>query len=338
MPWVRLDDRFPSHRKIATLDDRAFRLYVSALCWSAENLTDGAIGEKELPLVAHIRGVKATAQRLVDAGLWERTETGWQVHDFLDYQYSAEQVRAEREKNAERQRRFRERHGGKPKPPGGKAKGSRSSGSNAGSNGVTDPSESHDGDTTATGQRHDGDTNAAQTRSVPEEEPQVGNVRNAVINETPCPPPTHAVPPNGGTAASSTRAERPPSVVQLAAAQSPDPFADLKAALAAAGLGAVAWDIRKLIDRQRIQDQLARLGIDVMVRSAVAAARNRGEPDSVTAWIGRWESLADPIPQAAVPDADNVVALHRPGHQQQTDDLFDRAMTRAKNRMQQEGK
>jgi hypothetical protein len=28
-----------------------------------------------------------------------------------------------------------------------------------------------------------------------------------------------------------------------------------------------------------------------MVRSATTAAQQRGEPDSVTAWIGRWESL-----------------------------------------------
>lgn len=39
-----------------------------------------------------------------------------------------------------------------------------------------------------------------------------------------------------------------------------------------------------------------------MVRSAGTAAQQRGEPDSVTAWIGRWESLPDPQPTG------------RPGH------------------------
>ncbi|ARX81586.1 hypothetical protein SMD44_00984 [Streptomyces alboflavus] len=33
-----------------------------------------------------------------------------------------------------------------------------------------------------------------------------------------------------------------------------------------------------------------------MVRSAANAAHARGEPDSVTAWIGRWEKL-HPEPQ-----------------------------------------
>src|SRR3546814_4317479 len=78
MPWVKLDDRFPSHRKIALLSDRAFRLHISAICWCAENLTDGRISDRELALVAKIRGVKATAQQLADAGVWDRTADGWE--------------------------------------------------------------------------------------------------------------------------------------------------------------------------------------------------------------------------------------------------------------------
>lgn len=78
----------------------------------------------------------------------------------------------------------------------------------------------------------------------------------------------------------------------------PDRLAPLRQALSAAGLGAVAWDIKKFTDWERIRIQLDRLGIDVMVKSARLAADKRGEPDSVTAWIGRWESLADPVPAA----------------------------------------
>ena len=99
MPWVKLDDRFPSHRKIALLSDRAFRLHVSALCWCSENLTDGHIADRELPLVAKIRNVKATAQQLADAGVWDRTGGGWEIHDYLDFNPSREQVLAERKKN-----------------------------------------------------------------------------------------------------------------------------------------------------------------------------------------------------------------------------------------------
>lgn len=49
-------------------------------------------------------------RELVDAGLWEAVEEGWELHDFLDYQPSKAQVTADRKKTAERQRRWRERH------------------------------------------------------------------------------------------------------------------------------------------------------------------------------------------------------------------------------------
>ena len=185
MPWVKLDDRFPSHRKIALLSDRAFRLHVSAICWCSENLTDGRIGERELPLVAHIRGLKATAKQLEDAGLWDRTDDGWIVHDFLDYNPSRTQVLAERKKNAERQERFRQRKNGKPTPP---SNGTR----NEGSNGVTrdhaDRAETHDGDTTEARRRHDGDTNALRNRHEEQTEPQVSAIRNGVTNGAPSRP------------------------------------------------------------------------------------------------------------------------------------------------------
>ncbi|MES9522414.1 hypothetical protein [Streptomyces capoamus] len=182
MPWVKLDDRFPSHRKIALLSDRAFRLHVSAICWCAENLTDGRITDRELALVAKIRGVKATAKALEDAGLWDRIEDGWEIHDYLDYNPSREQVIAERKKNAERQERFRKRKNGKPVPPDG----------NGGSNGVTsegtDGTETRDDDTTDARRRHDGDTTAPRTRPVSETEPQVSAIRNGVTNDAPTRP------------------------------------------------------------------------------------------------------------------------------------------------------
>lgn len=146
MPWARLDDRFPSNRKIRLISDRAFRLYVSAICWSSENLTDGFVAETELRLVADIRGAKAAAGELVDAGLWvpstrvraavvspsrrvraanssssrqSRVEVGdapddtkvrgWEIHDYHEYNPTAEQVKAERAAKSARQQRWREK-------------------------------------------------------------------------------------------------------------------------------------------------------------------------------------------------------------------------------------
>ncbi|MGW2267109.1 hypothetical protein [Streptomyces koyangensis] len=205
-----MDDRFPSHRKVALLGDRAFRLHVSAICWCAENLTDGRISDRELPLVAKVRGVKATAQVLVDAGLWDRLGDGWQIHDYLDYNPSREQVLAERKKNAERQERFRRRKNGKPTAPS-------DGDGNGGSNGVTPKApqgaESQDGDATATRARHDGDTTAPRKSSVPDEEPQVNEFRNGVTNGAPTRPdpnPIDVADVDGGSTGSRTRAEQQP--------------------------------------------------------------------------------------------------------------------------------
>ncbi|MCX5522245.1 hypothetical protein OG342_05100 [Streptomyces bobili] len=206
MTWVKLDDRFPSHRKIALLSDRAFRLHVSAMCWCAENLTDGHIGERELPLIAHVRNIKATAKALEEAGVWDRTDDGWAIHDYLDYNPSREQVQAERKKNAERQEKFRRRKNGKPVPPDG-----ANAPSNGRSNGVTQTAETRDDDTTEARPRHDGDTTATGTRSLFDEEPQVSEVRHGVTNEAPSrpvPTPPLSMADVDGRSARSSAAER----------------------------------------------------------------------------------------------------------------------------------
>lgn len=201
MPWVKLDDRFPSHRKVALLSDRAFRLHVSAMCWCAENLTDGRIADRELALIAHVRNIKATAKQLEDAGLWDRTDDGWAIHDYLDYNPSRDQVQAERKKNAERQEKFRRRKNGKPVPPDGS-----DAPSNGASNGVTKTGETHDGDTTATRREHDGDTTATGSVPLLETTSQVTEIRNGVTNETPSrpvPTPTPYMADVGGEGAAS---------------------------------------------------------------------------------------------------------------------------------------
>jgi hypothetical protein len=201
MPWVKLDDRFPSHRKIALLSDRAFRLHVSAMCWCAENLTDGNISDRELALVANVRSIKATAQQLQDAGLWDRSEGGWVIHDYLDSNPSRDQVLAERKKNAARQEAFRKRRNGKPTPPSGGE-------GNADSNGVTRGGESHDGDTNAARRRHDGDTTATSECTAPEGNSQVSEFRNGVTNDAPTRPDPNPIDMAGVGGEGSRRIER----------------------------------------------------------------------------------------------------------------------------------
>lgn len=204
MPWVRLDDRFPSHRKVALLSDRAFRLHVSAICWCAENLTDGYIGDRELPLVARLRNAKTVAQQLVDAGLWDRADDGWMVHDYLDYNPSRDQVLAERKKNAERQERFRRRKSGKPTPPNGDRNGV-TNGATPGNDEISD--ESKRGQT-----KHEDDVNVYGNHSVPEQTSQVNEARNAVTNDAPTRPvPLSMADVGGSSTGSSAESEQRPA-------------------------------------------------------------------------------------------------------------------------------
>ena len=56
-----------------------------------------------------VRGSKQAAQELVDAGLWSETTKGWAFHDWMDYQYTKEEVESRRAHDRERKRRQRDR-------------------------------------------------------------------------------------------------------------------------------------------------------------------------------------------------------------------------------------
>lgn len=79
---------------------------MTALSWSMDQLTDGAVPEHMLTV---LDGTRREANALVMAGLWVTTEDGWAFHDWSDYQPSRAQVLADREAAKERQRRARER-------------------------------------------------------------------------------------------------------------------------------------------------------------------------------------------------------------------------------------
>lgn len=118
MPWVRIDEDFVQHPKVVQVGPFGVALQVAALCYANRNLTDGFvpygavrmlldfnrigenIGEK-VELWSEV-GAMNIASRLVEAGLWEEVEDGFQIHDFEDYQPSRQDVLAEREKTRDR--------------------------------------------------------------------------------------------------------------------------------------------------------------------------------------------------------------------------------------------
>lgn len=112
MRYTRFELGFPRHRKVHPLSDAAFRLWVTAVDYAREQRTDGYIGPADLDALPRCPpGSKkrdALVKELTDRGLWEPAETGgWFIHDFLDWQDSAEQVAKARNSARERMRTVR---------------------------------------------------------------------------------------------------------------------------------------------------------------------------------------------------------------------------------------
>lgn len=270
MPWVRLDDRFPTHRKVALLSDRAFRLYVSALCWASENLTEGKILDRELPFISRVRGLKTVAKELEDAGLWDPADGGWTIHDYLEYNPDRAKVQAERKSNAERQKAWRERK-----------REEREAARNGDRNGVTGGASSQGNSTTATRRQHDGDTTTL--RSGPENQslPQVSGFRNGVSNAAPSPPPSPTPSPTEKEQASRTYGS-----------SIPDQARPLVDGLTAAGV-IVRWPFQGN-EWFPLLALISKTGIPAMVDHATKVAA-RTQVESAKYFLNGWAELP-PMP------------------------------------------
>jgi DnaD/phage-associated family protein len=141
MSWAKFDDQYPDHPKIVKVGPLGMALHLAATCYCARYLTDGFVASGMIPRLISLDGIfiidnagsngvsnavthKQLTDSLVDAGLFDAVQDGFMVHDYLKYNPPAEQVKAERARNAKRQARMKDRQ-------------KNNAGSNAGSNGVS---------------------------------------------------------------------------------------------------------------------------------------------------------------------------------------------------------
>jgi hypothetical protein len=110
MPWVKIDEHFPEHPKVAALDELeplCGWLDLKAKCWANAHLTDGKIPRAQVRRLAatfidrqRIDTKRVTldmlTDRLVLVGMWERDGDDFLIHDFLLYQPSREKVMEQR--------------------------------------------------------------------------------------------------------------------------------------------------------------------------------------------------------------------------------------------------
>ena len=100
MTWLRFDDGFADHPKVAALSDAAFRGLVAAICYCGRHLTDGRV----LRCLFQRLGISSkAAAELERAGFLERDgDDAVIVHDYLEYQPSRAKVEADRKATQER--------------------------------------------------------------------------------------------------------------------------------------------------------------------------------------------------------------------------------------------
>lgn len=110
MPWFRVDDQLDANKKVKSIPRRtrakALGLWVQAGAWCARELTDGHVPKYMLEDFAV---TPAVAQALVDAGMWEKVNDGWNFVNWGEFNPSSTDVRAQRAAARKRQAEFREK-------------------------------------------------------------------------------------------------------------------------------------------------------------------------------------------------------------------------------------
>lgn len=95
MSWARIDDRLRDHPKVMHLGKlryAAMGVWLDALCYASEHLTDGRLPGGLVDLYP-----PQLVQALVEVGLWKRVDGALVIHDYLAFNPSREKVLAERD-------------------------------------------------------------------------------------------------------------------------------------------------------------------------------------------------------------------------------------------------
>lgn len=104
MAWTRIDDGFYDNIKIKRAGPEAAHLYVAGLIYCNKKLTDGFIECVVIPAIAgnaFCKNPKKAISKLIENGLWEEAENGYQVHDYLAFNKSKKQIEELNQKRAE---------------------------------------------------------------------------------------------------------------------------------------------------------------------------------------------------------------------------------------------
>lgn len=92
--FFKLHNGFPEHHKTIELTDKAFRHLIEAWCYCSRNLNDGKLTNAQVSRLT----TPKTRKELIAAGFIEAVDAGYEMHDYLEHQESAEDVEIRRNK------------------------------------------------------------------------------------------------------------------------------------------------------------------------------------------------------------------------------------------------
>lgn len=101
MAWVRIDDQFADHPKMAEVGPLGIALQISVLCYCNRFLTDGFFSKNVAVGILKRLGIKRNfLSKMVDAGLWHEADGGYTINGYLEYNPSKEHTLAKREQTS----------------------------------------------------------------------------------------------------------------------------------------------------------------------------------------------------------------------------------------------
>jgi hypothetical protein len=92
--FFKLHNGFPEHPKAFELSDKAFRQLIEAWCYCSRNLNDGKLTKAQFLKLFSAKSRK----ELLQVGFVKATDFGYEMHDYLEHQQSAEEVENRRNK------------------------------------------------------------------------------------------------------------------------------------------------------------------------------------------------------------------------------------------------
>jgi hypothetical protein len=315
VPWFKIDDSAHGHPKWVKAGNAALGLFVRCGSYSAQHLTEGIVSVE----IARLYGTAPQAAKLVKVGLWHEpghscdrcpqpADGEYVIHDFFEGGRNTTRAQAQAAKEAatERQRKRRARQNGEVFDDESSAKTIRNEDENAANRARKDPPFQ----TSTAGQNGLSQRDSTDGVTPPQAFYQAS------------------------TSFGGTEEEGKPERAHARGPAEPIPewALPLVHAVHAAGLPGLRWNLAGP-DWFVIHSLIKSKGVAAMADHAVRSAQSSTKPVvSARYFIGGWKDITDAPPAGTGPPALRAISGPVDRRQQATNDLFDRAMERARAR------